>query len=227
MLDFLEVSVPRPFVALDLACGPGAIAQRLLARVPDAEVMGVDTDPVLLALGEGALGSLGGRMTWIKDDLNDPAWAERLASRLDGRPLDAVLSSTALHWPSPGTLARVYRDLGQLMRPGGVFMNADHMAFPPSVETIRTAALALKERRRVAARSQAGAEDWDAWWVALRQEPGLADLLAEREERFSWRDGVWANASLEFQKGALFVAGFREVDVVWQRLDSRVLMAIR
>ena len=34
MLDVLETLLPEQFVALDLACGPGSISQRLLARFP-------------------------------------------------------------------------------------------------------------------------------------------------------------------------------------------------
>src|SRR4051812_43647377 len=82
MFDALEIAVSGPMIALDLACGPGAISQRLVSRFPDSEVMSLDTDPVLLAIGQGALGTLDGRVTWIKDDLTDPAWADRLADRL-------------------------------------------------------------------------------------------------------------------------------------------------
>jgi len=226
MLDMLEVALDGPIVALDLACGPGAISQRLLARFPDAHSYALDTDPVLLAIGQGALGTFDGRITWIKDDLTDPAWAGRLADRLNGRKLDAVLSSTALHWPSPAVLAAVYHELGELVRPGGVFLNADHMAFAPQLETIGKAAATLKDRFRAAAR-ESGAEGWEAWWEAIEKEPALAEVLAERAQRLSWRDRVWANAGLDFQVGALRDAGFREVDVIWQRLDNRILMAVR
>src|SRR3954454_22400382 len=140
MLDAVAATIADEhdgnIVVLDIACGPGAISQRLLARFPAASSFAVDLDPVLLAIGEGALGTVDGRLTWIADDPNDPAWAERLAEQLGGRQLDAVLSSTALHWVSPGTLGRVYRELGQLMRPGGVFLNADHMQYSPDRPTI-------------------------------------------------------------------------------------------
>jgi hypothetical protein len=32
-------------------------------------------------------------------------------------------------------LARLYRDLGRLLRPGGFFLNGDHMAFNPALPT--------------------------------------------------------------------------------------------
>src|SRR6478735_589201 len=86
MLDAIEGTVAAEndgkLVALDIACGPGAISQRLLARFPGAQSFGVDLEPVLLASGEGALGTQDGRLTWVDDDLNNPAWAERLAKRL-------------------------------------------------------------------------------------------------------------------------------------------------
>ncbi len=51
MLDALAVLLPERFVALDLACGPGSLSQRLLARFPQARSVAVDMDPVMLALG--------------------------------------------------------------------------------------------------------------------------------------------------------------------------------
>lgn len=231
MLDALAGTVAAEndgrFVALDIACGPGAISQRLLARFPNAQSFAVDLDPVLLAIGQGALGTQDGRLTWIQDDLNDAAWADRLAERLGGRQLDAVLSTTALHWVSPGTLARVYRELGQVMRPGGVFLNGDHMAYGADRPTIKALAAQTRERRRATTEIPADAETWEKWWQAVAAEPGLKELYDERERRFAWRDRQWANAGLDFQIGALKDAGFREVDTIWQRLDNRILMAVR
>jgi SAM-dependent methyltransferase len=65
MLDVLDILLPPELVALDLACGPGAISQRLLARFPRARSVAVDLDPVLLALGQGALGTMDGRLRWV------------------------------------------------------------------------------------------------------------------------------------------------------------------
>jgi trans-aconitate methyltransferase len=66
-------------MAIDLACGPGSLSQRLLQRFPQARVIAVDVDPVLLALGRGALGTVGGRLRWVDADLASPDWAQALA----------------------------------------------------------------------------------------------------------------------------------------------------
>ncbi len=39
---------------LDLGCGPGSLATRLLDRIPAATVIALDADPVLLAIGQAA-----------------------------------------------------------------------------------------------------------------------------------------------------------------------------
>jgi SAM-dependent methyltransferase len=50
--------LPTSFVVLDLACGPGSISQRLLARFRNAQAIAVDMDPVMLAIGRGTLGTM-------------------------------------------------------------------------------------------------------------------------------------------------------------------------
>jgi hypothetical protein len=163
----------------------------------------------------------------MKDDLTDPTWIDRLAGVLAGRPLDAVLSSTALHWLSGANLARVYRQLGALMPPGSVLMNADNMPFGPHQPTIQRLAGAAKKREQEAAFAVSDIEPWEAWWEAIEQEPAFAALLAEREARLRWFDRAWINPSYDFQVGSLHEAGFREVGTFWQRRDNRVLLAIK
>src|SRR5207245_282673 len=94
MLDVLEAVLPEQFVAIDLACGPGSISQRLLARFARASCIAVDFDPVLLMLGQQVLKEMQGHLRWVEADLRDSTWSEQLAVK----QVDAVLSTTALHW---------------------------------------------------------------------------------------------------------------------------------
>jgi SAM-dependent methyltransferase len=223
MFDALGVLLPPDFVALDLCSGPGSISERLLARFPEARCIAVDKDPLLLTMGEATLGNAGGRLQWVDADLLAADWEERLGVA----QVDAALSTTALHWLTAGQLARVYRRLGQLIRPGGVFLNGDHMKFGPHLPRFRTVADTVKEARRADAHERRGVETWDGWWAALAQEPGAAAVLAERERRFAGRTRDGINPGHDFQVAALREAGFTEVDVIWQNLDNRVLMAVR
>jgi hypothetical protein len=101
------------------------------------------------------------------------------------------------------------------------------MQYAQDRPTIREMAISIRQGRRDATQAAGNVEDWERWWQAIEAEPALNDLFQERQRLFEWRDRKWANASLDFQIGALKDAGFHEMDTIWQRLDNRLLMAVR
>lgn len=105
---------------LDLAGGTGSITLRAMARFGRVESTVVDQDPVLLAIAEA---SLGGRAAVVPANLDEPSWV----SALPLGEYDAVLTATALHWFRPERLTVLFREILSVLRPGGVFINADHM----------------------------------------------------------------------------------------------------
>lgn len=124
IVDAVEAAVDRPDpVVVDLACGPGSLAVRLLERLPKATVVAVDADPLLLSLGRAAYGDRDG-LRFVEIDLTDPAWTDEL--RLP-RPADAAVSTTALHWLTPEDLGSVYARLAGVMASDGVILNGDHL----------------------------------------------------------------------------------------------------
>lgn len=224
MLDVLDVLFnQRPFVVLDLASGPGSISRRVLDRFPLARCVAVDFDPVLLAIGRSVLGGMNGRLRFVEADLQEDDWATKLGEE----QFDAVLTTTALHWLTPDGLVRVYRKLGDLVRPGGVLLNGDNMHFPPRLETIRRISDAVLARRRDTQKSPAGADTWDGWWKAVADDPALAKLHAERKRRFTWRNTDEYRPGIEVHRALLEEAGFREVDTLMQYAQNRVLIAVR
>jgi SAM-dependent methyltransferase len=223
MLDVLDILLPEEFIALDLACGPGAISQRLLARFPKAKSLAVDLDPVLLTMGQAVVGDMGGRLRWVEADLMRPEWV----SQLGAPQVDAVLSTTALHWLPAEALVRLYRKLGQLVRPGGVFLNGDNLSFGPHLPSFRRVGQTMKERVRIEAFEGRGLEDWEGWWAALQQEPSLGELFAARARRFAWKGSGSPAPIIDLHEAALRDGGFREVGVIWQQMGNRVLMAVR
>jgi SAM-dependent methyltransferase len=222
MLEVLEVLMPANFVAVDLACGPGSLSQRLLAYFPAARCVAVDLDPVLLAIGRGAVGSVGGRLRWVEADLSQADWFTELGED----SVDAVLSTTALHWLRAENLVRLYRQLGELVRPGGVVLNGDHLHFPVHMPTFRRVAEAVTECRSLTAFQDSGVEDWQAWWDAIGREPELAGLVAERERRFAARWERPPEPIFDLHEAALRDAGFREVGTIWQTMHNRIVMAV-
>jgi SAM-dependent methyltransferase len=219
MVDALAAFAgPEPRV-LDLGCGPGSLSARVLRRLAGATVVAVDADPVLLAIGRGALGGQTS-LSFADADLRSD-WVASLPSP---GPFDAAVSTTALHWLSLDQLVRLYHTLAGVLRPGGVFLDGDRLDFDHDQTAIATGARAISPEWPDAPH---GAEDYDAWWSAAVAEPALAAEVAERARRAHTHPHDNEAHSYEFHRSALFAAGFAEVSTVWQRLSNRVLIAVR
>ena len=121
MLEMLAAAHPedRPLRVLDLGCGPGSLCDAVADRFPDAEVVGLDRDPILLRLGRET-NRHGERMRLLDLDLADPGWIHEVGRER----FDAVVSATALHWLSPDKLAGLYVALPQVLNPGAAFYKA-------------------------------------------------------------------------------------------------------
>ena len=224
MLDVLDALLPGEFVALDLACGPGAISQRLLERFPRARCVAIDFDPVMLALGQGAVGSFDGRLRWIDADLAERGWVQSVGESA----VDAVLSTTALHWLSAPQLVGLYRELGALVRPGGVFLNGDNMDFGPDLPTVQRLAQEARDRDwSDEAFAVRGVETAEQWWEDLGRESSMTPLIAERTRRLSLKERPPSTPTIDLHLGALHDAGFREAATIWQSGTDRVLLAVR
>jgi SAM-dependent methyltransferase len=223
LIDAVAAAAGRddPLV-LDLGCGPGSLAARLLDRLPAATVVAVDADPVLLALGQAAAGGRPG-LRFADQDLREPGWAAALG--LD-RPADAAVSTTALHWLSEAELAVFYAELATVLVPGGVLVNGDHMTDDtPGLARLGDALLAA-ERVRQSGRPEQP-EDWSGWWSAVLADPVLAGPAARRGDRSRLPAHHTAQSeTLRAHVTGLRSAGFAEIGTIWQHGASRLLCAV-
>lgn len=211
-----------PKRVLDLACGTGDVARRVLERFPSAQVVGLDADPLLLAIAEGALGEAGGRALWVRADLRDPSWPAALSEQT----FDLVVSSTALHWLPTQALIATYRALYDLVAPAGVVLNAD--VIPPQVSgKLATAADQLRTAAAREAQAASRGERWAEWWDAAKREPALAGLLREREQLFEDHPDDCALPSVDLHLDALRDAGFAEAALMWRFFDYGVVAAVK
>jgi trans-aconitate methyltransferase len=221
LLDLVEAAAgPAPTV-VDLACGTASITRRLLARLPDAHAVAVDVDPVLLTIARASLAD-DERVRIVRADLRDPAWVDAIG----GVEADAVVTSTALHWLPEDDLARLYRDLHGLVRPGGLVANADMMPFD-DLPGLTAALTALAERRETAALAR-GMEAWHAWWERAATDPALAGPMAERASLFGGENHPASfSPPVSWHVEALRRAGFADVGVAGRSGTDAIVAAIR
>jgi SAM-dependent methyltransferase len=225
MIDAVEAAAGRPDpLVLDLGCGPGSLGVRLLARLPDASVIGVDADPVLLALGRAAWADQP-RLRLAEADLRDPGWPSRLG--LDRQP-DAAVSTTALHWLAPDALAGLYKTLAGVLRPGGVVLDGDHLSEDlGTAPTLARLNRVLLEQEDLRCHPDGTGETWTGWWEAVGDDPAFAGAVQARQ-RLALDSEHHGSPSgrLDVHVAALRAAGFAEIGTLWQRGDSRVLCGV-
>jgi L-threonylcarbamoyladenylate synthase len=99
---------------LELGTGTGETARRLLARHPDATLVGVDESDEMLAVAAPRLPT--GRVSLIVARLEDP---------LPDGPFDLVASALAVHHLAPAEKRRLFGRIRQVLSPGGRFVLGD------------------------------------------------------------------------------------------------------
>jgi len=105
---------------VDLGSGEGPYLADCLHAFPDARGTWFDSSEPMLERAHEALAEFGDRVTFVV------ARAEELGQAGIG-PADLVVSSRALHHLTPDALARAYREVRELLAPGGFFFNLDHV----------------------------------------------------------------------------------------------------
>jgi SAM-dependent methyltransferase len=225
LLDTVDaVTAGRPPRVLDLAGGTGSISLRLLRRFPEATTTLLDLDPVLRHIATGTLGSLGvlgERATVVTADLRTGDWL----AALPHHDFDAVLTATALHWLAPERLAELYGEIREALRPGGVFVNADHMpddGLPGLSEKLGERADAQRHARYAAG----AAMSWADWWDHVAADEVLGPLVIERKRLFTEHHSSEWTPPVSWHVETLRAAGYAEVGLVWRGARDAAVAAV-
>ncbi len=223
MLDLVaETQLPEVYV-LDLGCGPGSLCNRIIDRSVDWTVDAVDYDPLLLHIARSAVGVKTKKIRFVEADLNDAGWPRKLPhSRYN-----AVLSTTALHWLPLESLRNVYSQIFSLLVQGGIFVNGDHMHPKSEQSGVRDLFDRIRHGMESQKKRKLGALNWGAWWSAISSDPKYSELYEERTRRYGTASHHGKQVPLELHMKLLKSAGFENVDLCWQYLDNRILMAFK
>jgi ubiquinone/menaquinone biosynthesis C-methylase UbiE len=111
----LEVLGPGPVDLLDIGCGTGRFASRLLKRQPGARVWGLDLSPGMLGRCRLRGQALGGRLQVVQGDSARLPFASNT--------FDAVTCAHSFHhYPQQ---EGVVREMHRVLRPGGRLLIVD------------------------------------------------------------------------------------------------------
>ena len=168
LIEALAASAPR--TVLELGIGSGRVAARVLERLPEAHLVGIDGSEAMLDLARPRLEQYAGRVDLVAGDLRHPE-----AIELPERRFDAAYSVQALHHLEDGRKAGLLAWLGGRLVPGALFLLRDKVTVPES----------LFDTYAVVWRVQGAAlpSDPAAYARSLREK---GDVPATLEDHLSW-----------------------------------------
>ena len=118
VLELLPKSINR---VLDLGTGDGRLLTLLLLAHPNAHGIATDFSPTMLEKARVRFDQ-DARVEVLSHDFRDSIlkWGE----------FDAVVSSFAIHHVEDDRKFEIYQEIFQILKPGGVFVNLEHVASP-------------------------------------------------------------------------------------------------
>ncbi len=208
ILNLVRASCDSVKRVLDLGCGTGTLMLKILEEFSQAEVVGIDFDPYLLPLTRHRLKQYSERSRLILADLRKKEWLEDIVPAYD-----AVVSTTALHWLEPNELQRSYFQIADILRAGGLFLNADHVGS----ENTRIQEFWESCRQDILDESKEyEGEDWETFWKAYMDAINLKLYEIDQRVLNSWGGGVEEGMPLSWHFDKLKKAGFICIDCFWR-----------
>lgn len=112
-------------VFLDLGCGDAVLASTILDEHPKARGICVDFSEAMLDAARRQLEPHAGQVEFLQADIHQPGWTRRVAPHA---PLDAIVSSFAIHHLPDARKRALYGELFELLKPEGIFINMEHVS---------------------------------------------------------------------------------------------------
>ena len=124
ILDRLAPGCDQTGWIVDLGGGSGRLAERILARWPNAKVCVVDQSQPFLTLAAERLGRFGGRAVCLPVRLQDD-WSRQLPESPR-----AIVSMSAIHHLDTSEKQALYAQAAHCLTPGGLLLNGDEVRPP-------------------------------------------------------------------------------------------------
>src|SRR5688500_17658 len=110
---------------LDLGCGDGILGAAVLGAYPSSRGVLLDFSQPMLDQARTQLADYASQLEFLNLDYGDPGWVRAIKDRA---PFDAIVSGYSIHHQPNERKLSLYMELFGLLRPGGWFINIEHIA---------------------------------------------------------------------------------------------------
>ncbi len=207
LVDLVPFAGDEAFTFVDLGCGTGTLAQRMLERFGAARAICIDGEPAMLRIARTKLAGYGDRVDIRQADLLP----------CDVPACDLVVSSLVFHHVPPQRLADAFGRIAAGLRLGGCLLLMDQVAAGPA-----WGLHVGSQRRRLHDRHAAG---WISVGRATREEVDARWAL-KRSMKEQGLDVEYRHAA-EDLLAAMAAAGIAETALVWRMLAMTILVGFR
>lgn len=125
VLRLIAAACPEVKSFLDLGCGDGVLGRAVLSQHPGARGVFVDFSEPMLAAAREKLGGKASEHSFVLRDYAEPGWVDALGA---DQSFDVVVSGFSIHHQPDERKQELYWEIFQLLKPGGIFLNLEHVA---------------------------------------------------------------------------------------------------
>lgn len=125
MLRLIGAARPEVTAVLDLGCGDGILGQAVMDQHPEATGVFIDFSAPMLAAAQERLQGYA-RAHILQLDYGDERWAAALPSGIE--QYEVIVSGFSIHHQPDGRKQEIYAEILDLLVPGGIFLNLEHVA---------------------------------------------------------------------------------------------------
>ncbi|CAG0927902.1 hypothetical protein PLCT1_00520 [Planctomycetaceae bacterium] len=184
----------------DLGCGDGVLSMRIFESYPEAKGVLLDFSETMLTEARARFRGRAFSAEVVTGDFSGRRWAEGVCHLA---PFDAVVSGYAIHHQSDERKKEIFREIFELLRPGGIFINLEHVSSPSVWVNEVFEGLFADSVREFHRRSGATKEEIEAF---INRPDNDLNILAPAGVQCEW----------------LSEAGFADVDIYFKCFETAV-----
>ncbi len=125
MMRVIRAACPELTTFMDIGCGDGILGHTILTHFPDAQGVLLDFSEPMIEAAKHKLVANQRQLQFLNVDYGKMEWTKTIETNA---PFDAIVSGFSIHHQPDTRKKELYSEIYDLLKPGGVFINIEHVA---------------------------------------------------------------------------------------------------